>query len=332
MILRFQSFPLLIGLFFFNMNLIEKALSIAVNAHAGQTDLDGEAYILHPMHVGLMGNTDEERATGFLHDVMEDCGYSAEQLLDEGIPSGVVNALRLLTHEKGTSYEEYLQRIIDSKNPIALHVKYNDLLHNYARGGRFPHLQEKHGNALRMIEPVVKAMDEIKAYNHSYAKQKGREVAIFAAGCFWGVQHYMQKQKGVIRSFAGYTGGDEKHPTYDDVRLHHTHHLEAVLVEFDPKQTSFETLCKLFFEIHDPSQTDGQGPDKGEQYLSAVFCTSEEQRLTTLRLMKYLLEHGHEVNTMVREASDFWIAEGYHQDYYGKTGGSPYCHVRQRKF
>ena len=248
------------------------------------------------------------------------------------IPSGVVNALHLLTHEKDTSYEEYLQRIIDSKNPIALHVKYNDLLHNYARGGRFPHLQEKHGNALRMIEPVVKAMDEIKAYNHSYAKQKGREVAIFAAGCFWGVQHYMQKQKGVIRSFAGYTGGDEKHPTYDDVRLHHTHHLEAVLVEFDPKQTSFETLCKLFFEIHDPSQTDGQGPDKGEQYLSAVFCTSEEQRLTTLRLMKYLREHGHEVNTMVREASDFWIAEGYHQDYYGKTGGSPYCHVRQRKF
>lgn len=314
------------------MNLIEKALTIAVVAHAGQTDLDGEAYILHPMQVGLMGHTDEERATGFLHDVMEDCNYSAEQLLGEGIPSGVVNALRLLTHEKDVSYEEYLQRIIDSKNPIALHVKYNDLLHNYARGKRFDRLQEKHCNALRLIEPVVKAIDEIKKYDYNDAKKKGLEVAVFAAGCFWGVQHYLQKQEGVVRSFAGYTGGKEKHPTYDDVRLHRTHHLEAVLVEFDPKVTSFESLCKLFFEIHDPSQTDGQGPDKGEQYLSGVFYTSEEQQMTTERLMLYLRQHGHEVNTMLREASDFWIAEDYHQDYYGQTGGSPYCHVRKKKF
>lgn len=314
------------------MNLVDKALQIAAKAHEGQKDLDGEAYILHPIRVGLMGKTDEERAAGFLHDVLEDCGYTPEDLLNEGIPMGLVNALRLLTHEDGISYDDYVQRIIDSHNPIALHVKYNDLQHNFARGKRFPHLQEKHGNALAKVEAAVKEMDKVCKYDFENAKQTGNEIAIFAAGCFWGVQHYFQKYNGVVRSLVGYTGGKEEYPTYEEVRLHHTGHLEAVLVEYDSNVVSYEDLCKLFFEIHDPSQTDGQGPDKGEQYLSGVFYTSESQREITEKLIAQLREKSYEVNTILRPASDFWVAEKYHQNYYENTGGSPYCHIRERKF
>lgn len=121
-------------------NVIDLALKIAVEAHAGQKDRDGEAYILHPLQVGLMGSTDEERCAGFLHDVIEDPGVTAEELLAKGIPVGVVNALKLLTHNKKDSYQDYLQHIIDSRNPIALKVKYNDLCHNYARGKAYPDL------------------------------------------------------------------------------------------------------------------------------------------------------------------------------------------------
>ena len=310
------------------MSEIDVALKIAVEAHAGQTDRDGEAYILHPLTVGLMGNTDEERMAGFLHDVIEDTPYTAEMLLEAGIPDGVVNALKLLTHQKEEDYFTYVQRIIDSKNPIALRVKYNDLQHNYARGKAYPDLQAKHGKALGIVKAAIDEMNRVKLY----IPKKGTEIAVFAAGCFWGVQHYMERQNGVIRSMAGYTGGSEEFPTYEDVRTHKTGHVEAVLVEYDPEVTNYETLSKLFFEIHDPGQTDGQGPDKGDQYRSAVFYRNAEQLEITDRLIGILREKGFEVNTLVRPFDKFWIAENYHQHYYENTGGSPYCHVRQRKF
>ena len=104
------------------MNKIDIALNIAIKAHEGQTSREGEAYILHPLTVGLMGKTDEERMAGFLHDVMEDSPYTAESLLEAGIPESVVNALRILTHDKSTPYYAYVQSVIDSRNPIALRV------------------------------------------------------------------------------------------------------------------------------------------------------------------------------------------------------------------
>ena len=116
------------------MNAIDIALRIATAAHAGQLDRDGHPVILHPLTVGLMGHTDEEKIAGFLHDVVEDSDVTFDDLLREGIPTGIVNALRLLTHEKGTDYFEYVQNIIDSGNPIALQVKFNDLRHNFSRG------------------------------------------------------------------------------------------------------------------------------------------------------------------------------------------------------
>lgn len=137
------------------MNPIDIALRIATTAHAGQLDRDGNPVILHPLTVGLMGKTDEEKITGFLHDVVEDSAYTFDYLIKEGIPMEIINALRLLTHKKGTDYYDYVQSIIESGNPIALHVKYNDLQHNYARGKAYPDLQKKHGKALEMVKAAI---------------------------------------------------------------------------------------------------------------------------------------------------------------------------------
>ena len=310
------------------MSKIDVALEIAVKAHAGMLDKDGEAYILHPLAVGLMGKTDEERMTGFLHDVLEDSDYTPEALLDLGIPDSVVNAVVMLTRDKKVPYSDYVQQIIDSHNPIALMVKFYDLTHNYGRSKNYPALLEKDGTPLRQVKAAVDDLNSISLY----LSVKGTSYAIFAAGCFWGVQHYFQRQKGVLRTFVGFTGGKEEMPTYEDVRTHKTSHVEAVLVEYDPNIVVFEDLCKLFFEIHDPAQTDGQGPDKGSQYLSGAFYTSAEQKETIEKLVKVLRDKGFEVNTRVEAAGKFWIAEQYHQNYYDNTGGSPYCHFRTKKF
>lgn len=309
---------------------IDIALSIATEAHAGQRDKDGYPVILHPLAVGLMGHTDEEKMAGFLHDVVEDTDFTFDDLLTRGIPQGVVNALRLLTHEKGTEYYAYVQRIIDSGNPIALQVKYNDLQHNYARGKAYPHLQQKHGKALQMVKAAIEAASRVDLYEAP--AEEGVEVAVFACGCFWGTQHHFDRAPGVRRTLAGYTGGPEAYPSYADVRDHRTHHVEAVIVEFDPTATSYEQLCKLFFEIHDPAQTDGVGPDLGPQYRSCIFYRNEEQRVVAERVMQLLRDRGDEVNTLLLPAEPFYIGEAYHQRYYEKTGGEPYCHLRVRKF
>lgn len=314
------------------MHTVDLALQIATEAHRGQLDRDGEPYILHPLTVGLMGTTDEERCAGFLHDVIEDSDWTADKLREAGVHESVVKAVELLTHTDDLTYDEYVQRIIDSNNPIAIKVKFNDLTHNYERGKIYPDLQLKHGRALKKIAKAVEAMNTTKFYDAQEALEAGRDIAVFAAGCFWGVQHYMERQPGVLQTYVGYTGGTEDNPTYEEVCSHHTHHLESVLVEFDPKATNFESLCKLFFEIHDPAQTDGQGPDIGEQYRSAVFYKDKAQKAISLRLIDELRGMGYEVNTLILPLGKFWIAETYHQHYYDNTGGFPYCHLRTRKF
>ena len=277
-----------------------------------------------------MGHTDEEKIAGFLHDVVEDSDITFDDLLKEGIPTGIVNAVRLLTHEKGNDYFDYVQRIIDSGNPIALQVKYNDLQHNYSRGKAYPELQAKHGKALEMVKAAIEECSKVDLYNAPSNPEI--EVGIFACGCFWGTQHQYQKQKGVLNTLAGYTGGQEAFPSYADVRDHKTHHVEAVIVEFDPKQVSYESLCKLFFEIHDPAQTDGVGPDLGPQYRSCIFYRNEQQKETAERVIQILRDKGYEVNTLLLPEEPFYIGEAYHQRYYEKTGGDPYCHVRTKKF
>jgi len=163
-------------------------------------------------------------------------------------------------------------------------------------------------------------------------KEVKTEKAIFAGGCFWGMQYHFQKAAGVISTSVGYTGGIVEHPSYKEVCTGTTKHYEAIEITFDPSKTSFETLAKLFFEIHDPTQVDGQGPDIGAQYLSAIFYESEEQKKVSEHLMDILKTKGYKVATHLIKATKFWDAENYHQHYYEKKHSEPYCHIYTKRF
>ena len=158
------------------------------------------------------------------------------------------------------------------------------------------------------------------------------ETAIFAGGCFWGVEYYMQKSKGVKTVVSGYIGGHKENPTYKEVCDGTTGHYEAVEILFDPAQTNYETLLRLFFEIHDPTHWNHQGPDYGEQYRSAVFYQNEEQKQIAEKLIKILKDKGYKVVTEIKPATTFWTAEEYHQDYYEHKGSTPYCHGYVKRF
>ncbi len=151
----------------------------------------------------------------------------------------------------------------------------------------------------------------------------------FGAGCFWGVQHLFKQLDGVVKTRVGYMGGWLKNPTYEQVCYKKTGHVETVEVIYDTNKLSVEDLIKYFFEIHDFTQTNGQGPDIGEQYRSVIFYTDVEQKSVAERI-KAELASKYTVATSVERASTFWVAEDYHQDYYEKTGKSPYCHFRRR--
>jgi len=156
--------------------------------------------------------------------------------------------------------------------------------------------------------------------------------AYFAGGCFWGTEHYFKQAKGVLSTTVGYMGGHTKNPTYKQVCYENTGHAETVEVAFDPALTTFEAIAKLFFEIHDPTQADGQGPDIGDQYRSVVFYTDDEQKETAERLVSLLKKKGLKVVTQIAPAETFWPGEEYHQDYYEKTGKTPYCHFHTKRF
>ncbi len=156
--------------------------------------------------------------------------------------------------------------------------------------------------------------------------------AIFAGGCFWGVEYLFQKVEGVTDISVGYTGGSKTKPSYKEVSRGTTGHAEAIQVTFDPTKVSYEELVKLFFEIHDFTQVNRQGPDIGEQYRSVIFFTNDDQKETAKKVIKILMDKGYEVATTLEKADQFWVAEEYHQDYYNKTGGDPYCHIYRKIF
>lgn len=158
------------------------------------------------------------------------------------------------------------------------------------------------------------------------------EITYFACGCFWGTQYHMDRVPGVISTVSGYMGGTLPTPTYSDVCTKKSGHLETVQVVFDPKVVSYETLLRLFFEIHDFTQRDGQGPDIGPQYLSAIFYNSPKQEQMAEKYVELLKSKGYEVATEIRPASHFWAGESYHQHYYDTKGSSPYCHIRRKIF
>ncbi|WP_085536159.1 peptide-methionine (S)-S-oxide reductase MsrA [Massilibacteroides vaginae] len=157
-------------------------------------------------------------------------------------------------------------------------------------------------------------------------------VAYFASGCFWGTQYYFDKAPGVISTRAGFMGGHVDSPSYQQVKTGQTAHLELVEVVYDPTKTDYEALVRLFFETHNFTQTDGQGPDIGSQYLSAIFYSNNEELSIAKKYSDILTQKGFEVATALRKAETFWPAEDYHQHYYDKNGSTPYCHIYRKIF
>ncbi|MEI6206705.1 MAG: peptide-methionine (S)-S-oxide reductase MsrA [Desulfuromonadales bacterium] len=150
------------------------------------------------------------------------------------------------------------------------------------------------------------------------------EKATFAAGCFWGVEDAFTSLPGVIATRVGYTGGRTENPTYQDVCSHGTGHAEAVEVTFDSQQISYEKLLSVFWECHDPTQRNRQGPDIGDQYRSAIFFHSADQQRIAEDSLGKLNNSGRLRRKIVTEtvpAPIFWEAEAYHQKYHAKNGG-----------
>lgn len=156
--------------------------------------------------------------------------------------------------------------------------------------------------------------------------------AIFAGGCFWGVEHFFAECEGILLALSGYIGGDTEMPTYQDVCSGATGHAEAVIIKYDPQKTNYRELVRSFFEIHDPTQLNRQGPDHGSQYRSAIFYNDEAEREIAEETIEYLKSKGINVVTRLVRAGRFYAAEEYHQDYFDKN---PHrlaytCHVHKK--
>jgi len=151
--------------------------------------------------------------------------------------------------------------------------------------------------------------------------------ALFAAGCFWGVQFYFDQVPGVVKTTVGYTGGHTENPTYEEVCTHTTGHAEAVLIEFNPEKVTYETLLKQFFRMHNPTQLNRQGPDVGDSYRTAIFYFDDAQK----RLAQQILDETQarikgKIVTEITKAGEFYEAEAYHQKFSQRTGIGM-CHI-----
>lgn len=181
-------------------------------------------------------------------------------------------------------------------------------------------------NIRHCVNSISLSFEAIKLPAENY------DTTYFASGCFWGTQYHLQKKDGVISTEVGYMGGHRDKPTYEQVCTGQTGHVETVKVIFDSNKISYEELTKLFFETHDQSQLNRQGPDIGTQYRSVIFYNSETEKKTAEKLITELEKKGLTVVTELSPAITFWTAENYHQNYYENKGGSPYCHIYQKKF
>jgi peptide methionine sulfoxide reductase msrA/msrB len=153
------------------------------------------------------------------------------------------------------------------------------------------------------------------------------ERAIVAAGCFWGVQYYFDQVPGVTKTIVGYTGGHTERPSYEEVCTHTTGHAEAVQIEFDPEQVSYETLVQHFFRMHDPTQLNRQGPDVGDNYRSAIFYLNDDQKKVAEKIRDEVQKDSEKpIVTQITAASPFYEAEAYHQKYAERTGRGV-CHI-----
>jgi peptide-methionine (S)-S-oxide reductase len=148
-------------------------------------------------------------------------------------------------------------------------------------------------------------------------------LATFGAGCFWHVEEAFRHVPGVLNATSGYTGGRTRNPSYEDVCSHTTGHAEVVRVEYDPERVSYEDLLRVFFDLHDPTTLNRQGPDIGDQYRSAIFYHTPDQKAQAEGYVKGLTEskaYNRPIVTQISPAPEFWPAEDYHQQYLAKRG------------
>jgi peptide methionine sulfoxide reductase msrA/msrB len=172
----------------------------------------------------------------------------------------------------------------------------------------------------------------VNSLSLNFIPESRNKRAIFAGGCFWGMEYYFKKMAGVVKTTAGYTGGDTANPTYEEVSKGKTGHAEAIEVVYDSEKVSYEKLARLFFEIHDPTQINRQGPDIGSQYRSVIFYVQDDQKRIGKKLIGMLKDKGINAVTGLEKAKTFYPAEEYHQDYYGKKGVTPACHHYTKRF
>lgn len=155
------------------------------------------------------------------------------------------------------------------------------------------------------------------------------KTATFGAGCFWGVEEEFRKVPGVVETAVGFAGGTLDNPSYKDVCTDRTGHAEVVQLKYDPEQVRYEDLLRLFFDLHDPTQLNRQGPDTGTQYRSVIFVHDDAQRAAAEKAKAQLAASGRfprPVVTQIEDAPAFWRAEEYHQRYVEKRGGGS-CHT-----
>lgn len=163
-------------------------------------------------------------------------------------------------------------------------------------------------------------------------QSKPEKIAVFAGGCFWGLEHAFSLVPGVLDVVSGYSGGHTPTPGYEEVCRGRTGHAEAVQVRYDPQKVDYETLVRLFFEMHDPTQINRQGVDVGSQYRSVLFYNDEGEKEIALQLVEKLEAKGYRVVTEIVPATVFYPAEEYHQDYLMKHPNRPSCHFQVRRF
>ena len=163
-------------------------------------------------------------------------------------------------------------------------------------------------------------------------KDESLEKVYFASGCFWGTEYYFMQAPGVVTTSVGYMGGDKKNPTYQEVSTGKTGHLETTEIVYNSSKTTYGDMVRLFYETHDFTQIDGQGPDIGSQYLSAIFYKDDEEKAIAEKYTNLLTKKGYKVATKLRPAQHYWKAEDYHQQYYKHKGSTPYCHVYTKIF
>ena len=195
-------------------------------------------------------------------------------------------------------------------------------------GAHLGHVFEGEGFTAKNTRHCVNSI----SMNFISEKAKTVDTAYFASGCFWGTEYHFMKAAGVRSTTVGYMGGHTENPTYKEVCTGTTGHAETTEVIFDQTKTSFENLVKLFFETHDFTQIGGQGPDIGDQYRSVIFYTSLSQKQTAEKYIRILTDKGYKVATKLQPAGEFWDAEDYHQEYYEKKNGTPYCHIYRKIF